>query len=232
MAADLTTIGKRVTEALNVCTRATFSATVDSANLDRVSTAIDEYIREGALDIAAAICANPRHPHRNLYISGTPTSLTHGGELPDLAGEGDIVEIQRYSGGSFTPGTPRAAQQIDAYRLNPSSLLSSLSHTTQNSPLAGYYNISNGRVRFTGFAAQMYIPVISRSTVTGLIPDEAEGLWFGRSMHYALKEGDNMAPISMYYGQWSDRALAALSANSIIPPAPPIERALRARGDS
>ena len=231
MAADLTTVTNRVSEALNVVAAGTFSSTVASTNLDRNASAISEYVREGALDIAMAICSNPRHPHRNAFISSTPTALTHGGELPDMAGEGDLIEIQPYAAASYIIGTPRSAQEIDDFRTNYNSVYGSLSHTTQGSPLGGYYNISNGRIRFTGNAAQMYLPLIGRTTVTGLIPDEYEGLWFARSMHYALKEGDNMFPISTYYGQWSDRALAACASYSVVPPAPPIERALNARGD-
>lgn len=232
MAADVTTVTKRVTEALNVCSPGTFSVTVASTNLDRVSTAIDEYVREAALDIAAAICSNPKHPHRNLYISASPTSLTHGGELPDMAGENDLIEIQKYSGGSFVVGLPKDAQQIDSYRENPSSLYGSVSHTTQNSPLAGFYNISNGRFRFTGFAAQIYSPSISRSTVTGLIPDEYEGAWFMGGLGYAMKEGDNLADIAMYYMGLFRQSLVAITANTIVSPATPIEKAMRARGDS
>jgi len=231
MAADLTTVTKRVTEALNVCAAGTFSSTVASTNLDRVSTAIDEYVREAALDIAKTICANPKHVHRNSFMSGTPTALTHGSELPDMAGEGDLVEIQLVSAGAYVIGLPRTAQEIDSYRSNVSSLYNAVSHATANSPLSGYYNISNGRIRFTGNAAQMYLPVIDRTTVTGLIPDGYEGAWFTGAMCYSLKEGDNMFPISTYYGQMFQQQLVAIANMDIVPPAPPIERAMNARGD-
>jgi hypothetical protein len=177
MAADYTIVEKRVTEILNACAAGTFSATVSSSYLDRNADAITEAIREAALMIGRAILANPKHVHRNIFVSGTPTALTHQGELPDMAGEIDLIEIQHYNGGSYLAGTPRTVQQIESYRANPSSVYNALAHTTQNSPLAGFYAIEHGRVYFTGYAAQGYFPVLSRADTTGItaqIPDEYE----------------------------------------------------------
>lgn len=232
MAADETTVKQRITEALNACDPGTFSTTISTNYKDRNITAIAEATREGALMIAQAVCMTPNHVHRNAYVSGTPTSLTHGGELPDMAGEGDLVEIQRVAAGSFLPGTPRTAQQIDAFRSNPASLYSSVSHTTANSPLSGYYNITNGRIRFTGAAAQMYHPIISRSTAASLVADEYEGVWFCLGMGLTIKEGDNLFPIAQYYMNIGQAGLRAISNQSAVPPVPPVERALNARSDS
>lgn len=232
MAADETTVKQRITEALNVVSPGTFSTMVDSNYKDRVAAAITEYSREGAMMIARAIVSNARHTHRNLFISGTPTALTHQGELPDMAGEMDLIEIELYSGGAYTTGTPASVQQIESYRLNPSNLYGSLAHTTQNSPLSGYYNIKNGRIYFTGNAARGYFPSIVRTTVTTLIPDEYEGSWFLLGMGFALKEGDNLLPIAQYYMELGMRDLQAIASMSIIQPVPPMPRAIAARGDA
>lgn len=231
MAADETTVKQRVTEILNACDPGTFASTISTNYKDRNATAISEAVREGALMIARTICSNPNHVHRGLYVSGTPTVLTHGGELPDMAGEGDLVEIQPVSGGDFIVGTPVDAQKIDSFRANVSTLYSSVAHTTANSPLAGYYNVSQGRIRFTGYAAQMYHPLISRSTASGLVPDEYEDTWVKLSVGLTIKEGDNLLPIASLYYQWGMSDLSLIASMGTVPPVPPPERAMEARGD-
>lgn len=232
MAADFTIVKNRITEILNACDPGAFSSTINTNYKHRNATAISEAAIEGALSIARAICSNPNHVHRGLFVGASPTALTHGGELPDMAGEGDLVEIQPVSAGSYIVGTPRTAQEIDSYRSNVSSLYSSVGHTTANSPLTAYYNISQGRIRFTGNAAQMYHPVISRSTVTGLIPDEYEGTWIALGVGLSVKEGDHLFSVAQYYLQFGMQELDAIASMGTVAPIPPPERAVAARGDS
>lgn len=230
MAADLTTVTNRITEALNAVAPGTFSSTVDPGYLDRNATAISEATREAALMIGRAILANPEHIHRNLFISGTPTALTHAGELPDMAGEGDLVEIQPYSGATYITGQIRDIQKIDAYRTNTSNLYSTLAHNVQFSPLSGFYNIAKGRVYFTGNAAQGYFPVISRSTITSLIPDEYEGTWFMLGLGSCLKEGDNLLPIGSFYMKIGLQDLSAISVMGVLQKVPTMAKAQEMRG--
>ena len=129
-----------------------------------------------------------------------------------------MVEVQHYTGGPWIAGTPRSGQQIDAYRANYNSAYGSIAHTTQGSPLAGFYNIDKGIVKFTGFAARIYVPTISRATVTTLIPDEYEGAWVFISAGILLKEGDNMLPIGQHYAQLGTAALQAIAQEGTIPP--------------
>jgi hypothetical protein len=232
MAADETTVKQRVTEVLNACDAGTFGTTINTNNKHRNATAISEAVREGALMIARAICSNPNHVHRGLYVSGTPTALTHGGELPDTAGEGDLVEIQPYSGASFVVGTPRTAQEIDSYRSNVSSLYSSNAHNVQNSPIGTYYAISQGRIRFSGYAAQMYHPLISRSTVASLIPDEYEDIWTALSIGLSVKEGDNLLPVAGYYMSFGQQQLALATGMGTVAKLPPPQMAMEARRDA
>lgn len=229
MAADLTTVQKRVTTIVEACIEGTFTTTID-ARQNWNANIITEAVREAALMIAQAIVANPNHSHRNAFISGTPTALTHGGELPDMAGESDLIEIQPYSGASYFTGTPRSAQQIDDYRTNYNSAYGSIAHTTQGSPLAGFYNVTNGRIKFTGFAAQIYIPVISRSTVTSLIPDEYEGCWTSLGAGLTAKLSVDHPVLSQYYN-WGVSQLPAIMSASVVQKAPPIQRPYDARRD-
>jgi hypothetical protein len=229
MAADLTTVQKRVTSIVDACIERTFTTTVDRRkywNADIITQAV----REAALMIGQAIVSNPSHVHRNLYISSTPTALTHGAELPDMAGESDLIEIQPYSGASYFTGTPRDAQKIDDYRTNYNSAYGAIAHNIVGSPLSGFYNVTNGRIKFTGNAAQIYIPIISRTTVTSLIPDEYEGTWVKLGVGLSAKIGAEH-PIMMTYYNWGMADLPAIASMSVVEKVPPIERALNARSD-
>lgn len=230
MAADLTTVQKRVTSIIDACIDRTFTTVVDPRKNWNANT-VTEAVREGALMIAQAICANPKHVHRNAFVSGTPTAITQGAELPDLAGEHDLVEIQPYSGASFFTGTPRTMQQIDSWRTNPSSVYGSVTHTTQNSPLTGYYAINNGRLKFTGNAAQMYHPVISRSTVTSLIPDEYEGAWVALGVGLVPTVPNDITPFTKYYLDFGMQMLTLITSMGATPTLPSPERAMKARSD-
>lgn len=230
MAASELTVRKRVTEILNACAAGTFSEAVDINYYDRNSQAIRQAIKEAALQIARAIVINPQHVHRGLYVSDTPTSFTHGAELPDMAGEMDLVEIQAYSGGPWQTGVSRTIQQIESYRANPSNLYSTLSHTTQDSPLGGYYALSNSKIYFTGFACRGYYPVIDDATVISLIPDEYEGTWVALAIGRTVKEGDNLFPIAQHYYQLGTNDLASVSVMSTTIPVPTAEQAKKVRG--
>lgn len=230
MAATELTVRKRVTEILNACSPGTFSEAVDFDYNDRNSQAIQQAVKEGALQIARAIVINPDHAHRGLYVSGTPTSVTHGQELPDMAAELDLVEIELYSGGTWQTGVLRTIQQIESYRLNPNNLYSTIAHNAQGSPLSGYYALSNSKIYFTGNACRVYYPVIDDATVTGLIPDEYEGTWVALAIARTVKEGDNLYPIAQYYYQIGAADLAAISAMGTVQAAPTAEQAQKVRG--
>jgi len=230
MAASELTVRKRVTEILNACSPGTYSEAVDFDYNDRNSQAIQQAVKEGALQIARSIVINPEHVHRGAFVSATPTSVTHAAELPDMAGEIDVVEIEQYSGGPWQTGVLRTIQQIESYRVNPSNIYSTLSHTTQNSPLGGYYALSNNKIYFTGNACRIFFPVIDNATVTGLIPDEYEGTWVALAIGRTVKEGDNLAPIAQYYYQIGMNDLPAISAMGTVQAAPTAEQAQKVRG--
>lgn len=230
MPANELTIRKRVTEILNACAAGTYSEAVDLNYLDRNSQAIRQAVKEGAMQIARAIVMNPQHVHRGLFVSSTPTSFTHAQELPDMAGEMDLVEIQLYNGGDWQTGVLRDIQQIESFRTNPSSLYSALSHTTQNSPLGGYYALSNNKIYFTGYACRGYIPTIT-STVTTLIPEEYEGTWVALAIARTVKEGDNLFPIAQYYYQIGQNDLALVTAMGTTQAAPTPDQARKVRGN-
>lgn len=231
MAADETTVLKRITEILNVAAPGTFSTTVAATNLDRNATAIAEATREAAMMIARAVVSNPRHVHRNGFIASSAATLTHQAELPDMSGTMDLVEIQPYSGASWQTGQVRDVQQIESFRANPSNLYDSVAHDASGSRNAGYYAIANGRFYFTGHAARGYIPTIDRATITAQIPDEYEDVWVKLGVGLTLKEGDNMTDIASYYYNAGQADLAAIAAMGVVQPMPAVPQAQRTRGN-
>lgn len=232
MSASELTVRKRVTEILNACSPGTFSEAVDINYQDRNSLAIRQAVKEAALMIAKAIIANPNHSHRGVFISSTPTALTHQGEVPDACGEMDLVQIQPYSGADWITGVPREVQQVESYRENVQSLYSDLNHNIQYSPLSGYYSIANGRFYFTGNAARGYFPLIDMSTLVTVIPDEYEPTWVCLAVGLTPKEGDNLLQIADYYKQIGVMDLATITVQGNVTAVPSPELARQARGDT
>ena len=231
MAANEITVRKRVVETLNACTPGTFSEAVDSSHYDRNSQAIQQAVREAALMIAKAIVVNPRHAHRGLFVSDTPTPFTHGEELPDMAGEMDLVEIQPYSEAVWQTGVLRDIQQIESFRLNTNELYSTIPHDQPNSPLSGYYALSNNKIYFTGNACRGYFPEIDRTAVLGQIPDEYESTWVSLAIGLTPKEGDMLFQIAGYFMDIGLRDLGLVTVMGVTQPVATAEQAKKARGN-
>ena len=231
MSADATVVQQMVTGILNVSAPGSLSTTVESTNYDRNADAIAESVREGAMMIAQAIVSNPKHVHRNLFMSPTATALTHGAELPDMAGPLDIVEIKRHSAGDFRPGQLRDVQEIDSIRNDTLYIYDGVSHTNAHSRNSGFYATANGRFYFTGYSAQAYFPVISRTTVTTLIPDEYEPTWVKLSVGLSIKEGDNLESIAQFYMNLGLADLGAIASMGVVQSLPTAEQARKARGN-
>lgn len=232
MAASELTVRKRVTEILNACSAGTFSEAVDINYFDRNSLAIKQAVKEAAATIAKTIVMNSNHVHRAAFVSDTPTEFaTSGAELPDMAGEMDLVEIKPYSTAtSWQTGVLRDIQQIESFRANPSQLYSEIAHDAEHSPLTGYYALSNNRIYFTGYKARGYYPVINNTTVINLIPDEYEGTWVALTIGRTVKEGDNLFDIAQFYYSQGINDLAQIEKMGIVQPLPPPEEAQRIRG--
>jgi hypothetical protein len=231
MAASELIVRKRVTEILNACSPGTYSEAVDINYQDRNSVAIRQAVKEAAMQIAMAIIVNPNHVHRGVFVSDTPTTFTHAAELPDMAGELNLVEIQPYQNASWQTAVLRDIQQIESYRANVNSLYSSLAHNVQNSPLAGYYALSNSKIYFTGYACRGYFPVIDDTTVINLVPDEYEGTWVALALARTIKEGDNMTNVAQYYLQLGTSDLALITNMGSTQAVPTADQARKVRGN-
>lgn len=231
MATDVTTVQSRVGDILNQLVPGTFAPDFDPNNFDRNQEAVAEAVRESALLIARAILSNPEHVHRNLFVSSTPVTLTNESELPDLAANISLIEIQGYSGGTWLTGTPLTIQQIESYRNDTLKLYDPIAHNANGSRLGGYYAISNGRFYFSGFAARAYLPLIDGTTVQTLIPDEYQSAWVALSVSLCMKEGDNLMPEAEFYQAIGQRDLVNIANMSIMEPMPTPEKAKQVRGN-
>lgn len=231
MAASEITVRKRVTEILNACAAGTFSEAVDIEYYDRNSLAIKQAVKEAAMQIAVAILTNPQHVYRGLFVSSTPTAFTHAQELPQMSGEMDLVEIQQWEDGPWITGVLRDIQQIEAYRANRHAIYDDLSHVDEDSPLSGYYALSNNKIYFTGYACRGYFPVIDAGNVISLIPDEYEGTWVALAIAKTVKEGDNLMPVAQYYYQLGMTDLQFINAIGTPQAQPSPDQARAVRGN-
>lgn len=235
MAASFLTVQKRVTDILNAQSAGTWSTTIASTSLDRNANAITEAVTEAAMLIAKAILSNPKHVHRGTFISSSAQTLTHQGELPDMAGEMDLVEIQPYENASWETGSPRDAQQIEDYRATvtgfTNNMYDSIPHNQQGSRLSGFYAISNGRFYFTGYAARGYFPQIDRNTVTSQIPDEYQAAWLSLSIPLLIKEGDNLMDVAQHYLAFGQQELISIANMNNLAPLPEYLSSKRSRGN-
>jgi hypothetical protein len=219
VAASETVVKERLTDLLNVQAAGTWSTTVASTNLDRHATGIAEAAREAALDIARVIVSNPKHYHRNLFISGTPTSLTHQAELPDYGCEYDPIEIENYTSAGYRRGIPVDDPfLVEEYRANPTNIYDAIAHDASGSKIGGFYAVQNNRIYFSGLNCRGYFPVISRTGVLTIIPDEYEGPWYYIAAGILLKEGDNLQPIAQHYMELGQSALQAIAREGLMPP--------------
>lgn len=148
-----------------------------------------------------------------------------------MAGEMDLVEIELYPNGPWQTGVLRDVQQIESFRANNYDLYSTIPHDEQDSPLAGYYALSNNKIYFTGQSARGYFPHIDRDTVTGLIPDEYESTWVSLAIGLTPKEGDMLFQIAGYFMEIGMRDLAMVSVMGNVQAVPTAQQARKARGN-
>lgn len=198
MAADSTIVIKRVTSILEASIERAFTSRTDPRK-NWNATDISEAVTEAALLIGRHLVNDPTNVHRNVFISGTPVTLTHAGEMPDYMSEYDVVEIERYTSAGFRTGIRTNAFTVEEYRANPSSIYDAVAHSTTGSTLGGYYALEHNRIYYSGLNCRTYCPTISRSTVNTLIPDEFEGCWVAFGVGLSAKN-ESMSGQYMKYG--------------------------------
>lgn len=223
MAADFTRIKKRVTEILNACDAGSYSATLSTRNKTRNATAIEDACYEAGLKVMMVLASFPNE-FRQDFVDAV--SISHQDELPAHLGKPAYVEIQRYSGASWTTGDQKDKHKIESYRLNRLKVYDDKDHDVQDSSLSGYYDISDGKFYFTGYAARIGLATASRSDVTSKIPDFFENTVIKLAVGNALKAGEGaiLFNIAQMYSQQGENDLTMFQQGSrSFPPVPEAE---------
>jgi hypothetical protein len=195
MAADLARIQSRVTEILNACDPATFSSTVSARNKTRNATAIGHACTEAGLRVLHTIVEPTTSEFRKAFL--VTETITHGGQLPERIGKLAAVEIQPYSGAPWQQGEHKDYRKIEAYRRNAGFIYGSVAHDRRGSSLSGFYDVQNGVLYFTGYAARIVIARVDRDDVATKVPDVFEPVVIKLAVGNCLKAGEGAFVVAM-----------------------------------
>lgn len=195
--ADFDRIKARVTEILNASAAGTFSSTLSARNKTRNADAIEAACFEAGLKVIQFIASFPNE-FRNEFVE--PTTLNHGDELPAHLGKPTYVEIQKYSGAGWTAGNQKDYHKVDSYRTNRLKTYDDKDHNVQDSTLAGYYDISEDKIYFTGYACRVGLAAAERDDVLTKIPDFFENTVIKLAVGNCLKAGEGAILLNIAQG--------------------------------
>jgi len=199
------------------------SATLSTRNKTRSADAIEAGCYEAGLKVIQVIASFPNEFRQDFVDT---VAIDHADELPEHLGKPAFVEIQKYSGAVWTSGDQKDKHKIDSYRTNTANIYDDKAHNIQNSTLSGFYDISDGKFYFTGYAARVGLATASRSDVTTKIPDFFENTVIKLAVGNALKAGEgaillNIAQI--YTNQGENDLIAFQTGSRVFPPVPEAE---------
>lgn len=223
MAADFTRIKKRTTEILNACDAGTYSATLSTRNKTRNATAIEDACYEAGLKVIQFIASFPNEFRFNFI---TTVAVTHGQLLPAHLGKPAFVEIQKYDGAGWTQGDQKDYHKIESYRANTSNIYDDLDHDQEESSLSGYYDVSEDKIYFTGFAARVGLAQAVRADVATKIPDFFENTVIKLAVGNCLKAGEGAILLqiaNIYTTQAENDLMAFRNGSRSLPPVPEAE---------
>lgn len=182
----------------------------DGATFDN-TVSDDRFIQEEVLralietesEIVRAICEG-YHPQRASFL-GWSSALNHGDLLPAHIGQVEAVQIQPYSGAGYQIGEATTRENIRLWRENYNSRYDAIAHNQNGSYLAGYFNITNNTVVFTGNAAQVKVAtfVPDNATPAHQISNEFESGIVAGTIPKLNKVGVPQALIAHYNNQYA-----------------------------
>lgn len=126
---------------------------------------IQEEIRRAVIETEAelvrGICES-YHPLRSSFLDWS-TDMTNGETMTDHIGPVEAVRIKPYSGATtYELAEATSRSNIRDWRTNTANVFDAINHDTTGSSLAGYFNITNETLTFTGYRAQVktcyYVP--------------------------------------------------------------------------
>ncbi len=152
---------------------------------------------DAGMEILRSISRSPQNGHFGELA--TLVGVAHNSFLPGHEGELGIPFIVPYAGADAREGIPSSPDEIDAYRLNPSSFTGAVdgivvAHDQQGadgkmSPLACRYSFANQRFKFTGVSAQIPMIQPTRSMADTSIPENYEPTLVKLIIPRAVKPG-------------------------------------------
>ena len=195
MAADFTRIRKRVTEILNANDAGTFSETISARNKTRNADAIEAACIEAAMRVMQTVCEPVGSEYRKDFLQTVP--VNYKDTMPVRVGKPSMVEIEPYAGGAWREADQKDYRKIEAWRRNPNNIYDNIAHNAAGSSLAGFYDIWNDIIYFTGNACRVTVAVVSRDDVTTKIPDVWENTVIKLAVAFCMKAGEGGYTIGM-----------------------------------
>ena len=165
---------------------------------DRLQTAeINRAIVETEAEIVQALCSS-YHPMRTSFL--TWSAVVNGAEVPEHIGQIESVEITPYSGGTVVLGEATSRSNIQRWRENHNNIFDTIAHSTTGSNLAGYYNLTNNTLTFTGLSARVRICSYSPDYATPALKvnDQFDSMLVAGTIPKLNKLGVPQALVSTY----------------------------------
>jgi hypothetical protein len=177
----------------------------------------EEIIRaavETEAEIVRALCEG-NQPARIPFMAWS-ASLNNGDNLPVHIGEVEAVEITTGSGTVIGEATTR--DNIKAWRLNHNSRYGSLAHTAAGAITAGYFNITNQTIVFTGVSAKVKICTFTPNYTAHQITNDFESGIIAGAIPKLNKTGVPPSLVTHYENQYSNWLSAIRNGHKSLPP--------------
>lgn len=206
-ALDFERVKKRVFDLIGASPSGSFSATINPRSKTRSAAAIVAACEESGLRVLQTIASFPNEFRSNLI---NVVDAQHGELLPDHLGTPAFVEIQRYDGAAYRTGDRRDKVKIESYRANVNGIYDTVAHNQPNSAFAGYYDIWERKLYYTGFAARVGLAQAQRSDVTTKIPDFFESTVVKLALANLPKAGEGayVLQIAQFYNSAAENDLS------------------------
>lgn len=168
---------------------------------------------DAGMEVLKAIADNPQNGYFGPLSS--LVTIAHQGFLPAHDGKPGIPLIVPYNGADAIAGKPATPEQIDQWRTDVAAAQLIQTATDGDpvphdqsdaqgfaSPVAGFYSMTNGVFRYTGYSAQVPLVQLTRSMADSAVPEVYEPtlvkLAAARSIVRNSKNPETMATIRGY----------------------------------
>lgn len=193
---DITKIVPRVTWIIGAHDVA-FNTTVSDDRF--ILEEIERAIVETESEIVRTLC-EAYHPMRSTFLSWS-ADLTNESAIPAHIGQIEAVKIKPYSAAAtYNIAESTSRDNIRAWRANVNNVFDAVAHDQSGSALAGYYNITNNVISFTGNSAQVNICSYTPNYATPAlqVDDQFDDLLVAGSIPKLNKLGVPQALIAAY----------------------------------